>query len=120
MKRIAALFVVVAMVPSAWGQRLVLPENAARDDAALTRAFADFARQTANTELAADAGAKFLLQLAAGSYQDAVATATARRKQLPSGAGPDPSIRLELYARAKAAEAGGSGRFRTRIQEGLR
>jgi putative CocE/NonD family hydrolase len=107
MKRIAALFVVAAMIPSAWGQQLVLPDNAAREDAALTRAFADFARQTTNTELAADAGAKFMLQLAAGSYQEAVATATTRRKQLSSGAGADPSIRLELYARAKAAESGG-------------
>src|SRR5882672_298892 len=108
MWRIAALLVVVAIVPSAWGQRLMLPENGARDDVALTRAFADFARGTAKTELAADVGANFLLQLAAGSYQEAVATASARRKQLPSGVGPDPSIRLELYARAKAAEAGGS------------
>ena len=51
---------------------------------------------------------KFLLQLASGSYQEAVATATTRRQQLPAGTAPDPSIRLELYARTKAAEAGGS------------
>ena len=108
MKRITAWFVVVAMTPAAWSQQLVLPENAARDDAALARSFTDFARGNASTELAADAGAKFLLQLAAGSYPEAVATATARREHLPSGTGPDPSIRLELYARVKAAEAGGS------------
>jgi putative CocE/NonD family hydrolase len=108
MKLAAALLVIVAMTPSAWGQQLLLPDAASRDDPALTHAFADFARQTSNTELAADANAKFILQLAAGSYQEAIATATARRKLLPSGAGPDPSIRLELYARVKAAEAGGS------------
>jgi hypothetical protein len=108
MKLIAAVLFVIATAPSAWGQQLVLPEDAARDDAALARSFMEFARGAENTELAADAGAKFLLQLAAGSYQEAVATATAGRHQLPSGAGPNPSIRLELYARAKAAEAGGS------------
>jgi len=108
MKRIAALLVVAAMVHAARGQQLVLPDSAARDDAALARSFTEFARGAANTGLAADAGTKFLLQLAAGSYQDAVATATARRTHLPAGSGPDPSIRLELYARAKAAEAGGS------------
>jgi hypothetical protein len=103
MKLFAALIVVVAMTPSAWGQQLLLPDAASRDDAALIRAFADFARKTSNTELAADAGAGFLLQLAAGSYQEAVATATARRKPSP-GAG-SILIRLELYARFKAAEA---------------
>jgi putative CocE/NonD family hydrolase len=108
MKRIAVWLLAVATAPWVWGQQLVLPENAARDEAALTRAFADFAREASNTALAADARAKFLLQLAAGSYAEAVATATARRRQLPPGAGLDPSIRLELFARAKAAQAGGS------------
>ena len=108
MKRFTALFAVLAMAPSAWGQQFVLPENAARDDPALARAFADFARATTNTELVANTDAKFLLQLAVGSYLDAVVTATARRQQLSPGTGPDPSIRLELYARAKAAEAGGN------------
>ena len=109
MKRTAALFVLVAMVPLAWGQQLVLPDDAAHDDAALTRSFADFAQHTLGVGSAAgeDSGAKFLLQLAAGLHQDAVATATARRQRLPPETGPDPSIRLELYARIKAAETGG-------------
>lgn len=107
MKRIATALVVIALTPWAWGHPLVLPENASRDDAALIRAFADFARRNANTELTANAGSKVLLKLAAGSYEEAVAAAMATRKLLPAGIGPDPSIRLELYARMRAAEAGG-------------
>jgi len=106
--RVAAFLVAVAVTPIAWGQQLVLPENAARDDVALSSSFAEFAREASNTDLAADPGTKFLLQLAAGSYKEAVVTATARRERLPPGAGLNSSIRLELYARAKAAEAGGS------------
>jgi uncharacterized protein len=97
MKRIAA-FLMLATSSSAWGQQLVLPANAASDEAALTRAFADFAREASHTDIARDGRAKFLLQLAAGSYQQAIPPATA---------GPDPSIRLELYARTKASEIGG-------------
>jgi hypothetical protein len=96
MKRVTALLLLVGTTVSAWGQQLLLPENAARDDAALARSFTDFARGTTATELAADPGAQLLRQLAASSYQEAVATATAKRKRLPSGTGPDPSIRLEL------------------------
>ena len=60
MKLIAALLLVVAMIPSAWGQQLLLPDNAARDEAALTRAFADFAAASCRQRrLAADAGASF-------------------------------------------------------------
>jgi uncharacterized protein len=121
MKRTAAWFSFLAVAQFASSQPLVLPDRDARDEASLTRAFADFARGTADTGFAADANAKVLLQLALGSYQDAVATAVARRKQLPPGTGPDPSIRLELYARFKAAQAGRSvdpeGAFRQSFAE---
>jgi len=111
------------MVSAAWGQQLQLPDNASRDDAALARSFADFARRASSSEGAAgrDASAKFLLQLASGSYQEVVATATARRQQLPAGTAPEPFVRLELYARTKAAEAGGAvdpeGAFRKSFSE---
>src|SRR6187549_3210135 len=92
MKRIAALFVIVSMIPLAWSQKLILPEASSRDDAALTRAFANFAREAFGAGVASDPRAEFLLQLAAGRYQEAVVAATSRRQQLPAGTGPGPSI----------------------------
>jgi putative CocE/NonD family hydrolase len=113
LKVLAALLLLMAI--PAWSQQLTVPDTAVSDLPALERAIPDLARQ-ALAQLPADPLLRleyqFRFQLAAGQYEEALATFDEWSKVRPAPASapaPDqtvePFLRPELNARARALEA---------------
>ncbi|HEY5806851.1 MAG TPA: hypothetical protein VIT67_02730, partial [Povalibacter sp.] len=105
MKSFAGALFLIAACP-VFAQGLPFPETATTNAAVLSETIPALARKLLTEDSALKPSDRFVLQLAANQYPEAVATFAAVRQHQPAPASGsfDRSIPLELYAKAKAVE----------------